>query len=337
MTGSIKHQLTFGLDFGKRTSDIDEIDREISPLDLFNPIYGSTPGDIVFEFDSSTTVNEFGLVLQDQISFSDNLILLIGMRFNTFEQTDEDLLALTETSQSGDAISPRVGILYKPIQPISLYFNYSQSFEPALGQAFDGSDFEPTSGTQLEIGAKADINERLFVSLALFEVTQSNILTSDPDNFGFSVQTGEQRSRGIELNLNGEILPGWNIFAGYTYLDAEITQDNNIPVGNRVLRTAPNTASLWTTYEIQQGDLQGLGFGLGLFYVDNVAGDSANSFEIPSYVTTDAVIFYRRDGFRAALNFKNLFDVVYYENAFSRLRVSPGAPFTVQGTISWQF
>lgn len=92
-----------------------------------------------------------------------------------------------------------------------------------------------------------------------------------------------------------------------------------------------------TTYEIQQGEWQGLGFGLGLFFVGDRAGDAANTFEVPSYLTTDAAIFYERDNFRAALNFKNLFNVDYFENAFNRLRVHPGAPFTVQGTISWQF
>lgn len=173
--------------------------------------------------------------------------------------------------------------------------------------------------------------------MALYDITQSNVLTADPENSGFSIQTGEQRSQGIELSLTGEILPGWNVFAGYAYNDARVTEDNSIPVGNRVVQTAPHAASLWTTYEIQRGDFQGLGFGLGLFYVGDRAGDDANTFEIPSYLTTDASIFYKRDRFRAAVNVRNLFDIDYFESGFNQTRVFPGSPLTVQGSVSWTF
>ncbi|WP_084226988.1 TonB-dependent siderophore receptor [Nostoc sp. KVJ20] len=336
-TGSIKHQLLFGFDLGRQSIDSSGIDREIAPLDLFNPIYGQLPGAITFESDTNTVTDELGFIVQDQVTIADNLKLLLSGRFDNFKQTDKDFLADTETSQSGSAFSPRVGILYQPIPPISLYANYSQSFQPAIGRAFDESEFKPTKGTQFEIGVKADLNDRLSTTLALYDITQSNIVTDDPDNLGFSVQTGEQRSQGIELSVAGEILSGWNIFASYAYNDARVTKDNIIPVGNRALQTTPHAASLWTTYEIQRGDLQGLGFGLGLFYVGDRAGDAGNTFEVPSYLTTDAAIFYKQDRLRAAINIKNLFNVDYFENAFNRLRVSPGAPFTVQGTISWTF
>jgi iron complex outermembrane receptor protein len=336
-TGSLQHQLLLGIDLGRLDNSLQFTGRVGAPIDLFNPIYGAPPGAINFRIDTNTVTDELGIVVQDQVTIADNLKLLLSGRFDAFQQTNKDFLATTETSQSGSAFNPRVGIVYQPISPISLYANYSQSFEPAIGQAFDGSDFKPTRGTQFEVGVKADLNTRLSTTLALYQITQSNVLTDDPDNIGFSVQTGEQRSRGVELSLAGQILPGWNIFASYAYNDARVTQDNFIPVGNRVQRTTPHAASLWTTYEIQQGDLKGLGAGLGLFYVGDRAGDTGNTFEIPSYFTTDAAIFYKRNQFRAALNIKNLFNADYFENAFNRTRVSYGAPFTVQGTISWQF
>jgi iron complex outermembrane receptor protein len=336
-TGSIDHQLLFGIDLGRLDNSLIFINRPGAPIDLFNPIYGQPPGAVDFELDSNTVIDRLGFLLQDQITISDNLKFLLSGRFGLFRQTSQDRLAGTETSQSGSAFSPRAGIVYEPIPAIALYASYGRSFEPAIGVSFSGEEFEPTRGTQFEIGAKADITNNLSATLALYDITQSNVLTSDPDNPGFSIQTGEQSSQGVELSLTGEILPGWNVFASYAYNDARVTQDNSIPVGNRVLQTAPHAASLWTTYEIQQGNLQGLGFGLGLFYVGDRAGDTANSFEVPSYLTTDAAIFYERDRFRAALNFNNIFDINYFENAFSQLRVSPGAPFTLQGTISWTF
>ncbi|WP_154655915.1 TonB-dependent siderophore receptor [Fortiea contorta] len=337
-TGSIKHQLLFGFDLGRYESAFISTTRAAAPIDLFNPVFGQPLGAITSRTNTSSTLDELGILVQDQITFTDNLKLLIGGRFDTFTQTDRNFITNSETSQSGEAFSPRVGIVYQPIPPVSLYANYTRSFQPAIGRAFDGSVFQPTRGTQYEIGVKTDINDRLSTTLALYDITQSNVLTSDPANLGFSVQTGEINSQGIELSLTGEILPGWNIFASYAYNDTRISNDNNPNlVGNRVQRTSPNNASLWTTYEFQQGNLQGLGLGLGLFYVGDRAGDNANSFTVPGYLTTDAAIFYKQNQFRAAINIKNLFNVDYFEGVFSRDRVFYGAPFTVQGTISWTF
>jgi iron complex outermembrane receptor protein len=162
-------------------------------------------------------------------------------------------------------------------------------------------------------------------------------LTADPVDPNFSIQTGEQRSQGVEFNVVGEILPGWKIAGGYAYTDAEITEDNTLDVGNRINNVPKHAASLWTSYEIQEGSLKGLGLGLGLFHVGDRAGDLANSFEVPSYTRTDLSLFYNRENFRAAINIENLFDIDYFEAAESDLRVYYGAPFTIKGSLSFSF
>ncbi|RUR75791.1 hypothetical protein PCC6912_46880 [Chlorogloeopsis fritschii PCC 6912] len=230
-----------------------------------------------------------------------------------------------------------MGIVYQPIQPISLYASYSRSFAPSIGRLIDGEQFQPERGTQYEVGVKADINNRLSATLAFYDLTRSNVTTDDLSNPGFSIQTGEQNSRGIELNFGGEILPGWNVIAGYAYTDARITEDNTFEPGNRLYNVPKHSFNLWTSYELQEGDLRGLGFGLGFFYVGDRQGDLENSFTLPSYFRTDAAIFYNRGQFRASLNFRNLFDVDYFESAYDRLNVFPAEPFTVQGTLSWRF
>jgi iron complex outermembrane receptor protein len=189
------------------------------------------------------------------------------------------------------------------------------------------------------VGIKTDFLEgRLSSTLAFYELTRSNVLTPDVNNPFASVQTGEQRSRGIELDVAGEILPGWNVIASYAYTDAEITKDNEVALGNRLINVPENSASLWTTYELQSGALKGLGFGVGLRYVGERQGDLENSFELPSYLRTDAAIYYRRNNLRAALNVNNLFDIEYFEAAqYGRAGIFPGAPLTVVGTISWDF
>ncbi|URD50062.1 TonB-dependent siderophore receptor [Chroococcidiopsis sp. CCNUC1] len=337
-TGSIQHQLLFGFDLYRVNEYRQQyVTGTAAPLDLFNPVYGQPIGPITDRGDTSRLTDSLGIYIQDQITLADNLKLLLGGRFDTFKQTTEDFIEDTEQEQTGDAFSPRIGIVYQPIEPISLYASYIRSFTPAIGRSFDNNQFQPERGTQYEVGIKADLNEQLSATLALYDLTRSNVLTDDPLNEGFSIQTGKQNSQGIELNVSGEILPGWNVFGGYAYTDARIREDETFDVGNRLNNTPENAFNLWTTYEIQQGSLQGLGFGLGLYFVGERQGDLANTFQAPSYFRTDASIFYKRDRFRAALNFRNLFDADYFEAALNRFRVFYGEPFTVQGTVSWEF
>ncbi|NMF66589.1 hypothetical protein DP113_20020 [Brasilonema octagenarum UFV-E1] len=256
----------------------------------------------------------------------------------TINQTSRDLQNNTEENFSSDAFSPRVGIVYQPIPAISLYANYSRAFIPNTGTAFGGGSFEPQRGTSYEVGIKGDISNRLSATLAYYDLTRSNVLTTHPVNPDFSIQTGEQRSKGVELSIAGEILPGWNIIAGYAYTDATITKDNDFPVGNLLSNIPKHSFNIWTSYEIQSGGLKGFGVGGGLFFVGDRQGDLNNTFELPSYLRTDAAIFYKRDRFRAAINFKNLFDVDYFESSRnSSIGLFYGDPFTVQGTIRWEF
>jgi iron complex outermembrane receptor protein len=339
-TGSIQHQLTAGFNLNSVRFNYRSglLSGNLPPIDLFNPVYGSTLADltdVVFSEPSGVLTQGLALYLQDQITLADNLKVLLGGRFDTYRQNATP--SSPTSSASEQAFSPQVGIVYQPIEPISLYASYSRSFTP-VGSTFSvNNQLKPERGTQYEIGVKADITDRLSATLALFDITRTNVTTEDPNNPLRSIQTGEQNSRGVELDLSGEILPGWNIFAGFSLIDAKITADNTFPVGNQLSNTPRTSLNLWTTYEIQAGDLQGLGFGFGIFYAGERQGDLENSFQLPSYIRTDAAIFYKRNQFRVALNIRNLFDTEYFVSASDRSRVYLGDPFTVQGTISWEF
>jgi iron complex outermembrane receptor protein len=284
--------------------------------------------------------------VQDQIALTDNLKVLLGGRFdvvninNTFRQAESGVVTFeSEDEQHDEAFTPRVGIVFQPIEGLSFYGSYSESFTPNSATAADGTLLEAERGEQYEVGVKGDfLDGRLSATLAAFDITKSNVATTDPDNPDFSIPIGEQRSRGIELNVAGEIRQGWNIIASYAYIDAEISEDNDGQEGNRLFNVPENTFSLWTTYEIQSGNWQGLGFGLGLFFVSERPGDLANSFEVPSYLRTDVGVFYRRNNWRAALNIKNLFDIDYVESTGNdRSRITPGQPLTVIGSVSVEF
>lgn len=271
--------------------------------------------------------------MQNQITLAENLKLLVGGRFDNIDQSS------ASDERQDQAFSPRVGIVYQPIEPISLYTSFSRLFQPNFGNRADGSLLEPVRGTQYEVGVRGEfLNGSLITNLAAYEITRSNLAVTDPDNPNFSIPSGEQRSRGVELDVTGQILPGWNLIASYAYTDARVTKDDNLQPGNLLDGVPFNSASLWSTYEIQTGDFQGLGFGLGLFYVGERQGDLNNSFQLPSYVRTDASIFYRRNNWRAGININNLFNVDYIEDSGQcRNRINPGEPFTVRGTVSVEF
>lgn len=350
-TGSIDHTLLFGVDLNRTENrDFTRIDTS-NPLllNIFDPDYEAfddvNPNDLPVALNTESQTDRLGVYLQDQIEFLDNLILLLGIRYDTVEQTtmngptDVDS-ARSETTQTDDAWSPRVGIVYQPLPELALYASYSQSFTPNTATTSTGDPLEPERGEGFEVGVKTELfDSSLLATLAYFDITRQNVATPDPTDPFSSVATGEQRSHGVELDVIGEILPGWNVVASYAFIDAEVTEDNSVPEGNRLYNAPEHSASLWTTYEIQQGNLQGLGFGIGFKFVAEREGDLANSFQVNDYFLTNAAIYYRRDNWRFALNVKNLFDIDYITaTQNSRTNgIEPGAPLTVIGSISVEF
>lgn len=341
-TGSIQHQALVGIDLSRVLADETGFRvRPSEPINIFDPVYFGQIPDAPLSFVSAIRTNSLGLYVQDLVSFTDQLKLLVGGRFDLIDQTSRDPLSDSETSLSDTAFSPNVGIVYQPTEEVSLYGSFSRSFQPNIfAIRADGSFLEPERGTQYEIGVRGIfLDERLISNLSLYRLTKTNIGVTDPNDPDFSIPVGEQRSQGIELDVTGEILPGWNVIATYAYTDAVITKgDDFAPEGNRFTNVPKNSASLWTTYEVQSGDLQGLGAGIGLFFVGERQGNIENSFTLPSYLRTDAALYYRRENWRAALNFKNLFDIRYFESStFGQARITPGAPFTIIGSVSVEF
>jgi iron complex outermembrane receptor protein len=347
-TGKIDHEVLFGLDLNLTEDNLNELIRldQETPLelDLFNPVYGTSPrpdfDTLALISDRETETRRLGIFAQDRVSFTENFFLLGGLRYDTVKQIITDNLEQTEVSNTNDSLIPRVGVVYKPLKPVSLYASYSQSFAPSEETTADGEALEPEKGAGWELGVKSELLKgKLFTTLAYFNITKQNVATEDPnDPFSF-VTTGEQQSQGIEMDVTGEILPGWKAIASYAYIDAEVTEDNVIEVGNRLNNAPENSASLWTTYEIPRGDLQGLGLGVGFNFVGERQGDLDNSFKLDSYFLTNAALFYERNNWRVGLNFKNLFDVDYIAGAATtRERGNDrGEPFTVLGSLAIEF
>ncbi|MEM0981576.1 MAG: TonB-dependent receptor [Cyanobacteria bacterium P01_H01_bin.58] len=350
-TGPIDHTLLFGVDLFRREAEslLQADFNLLPPLDIFDPVYRQTPRpdfeSLAVTLDQFTQTDLLGVYLQDQIAFADNLKLLAGLRYETFEQevvnNPTDFVPTgSESRQTGDAFSPRIGLVYQPIEEVSLFASYSRSFSPNTGTTFDGDLLEPEEGEQFEVGVKAELWEgRLSASLAYFDITLENVQTRDPDNSMFFIATGQERSQGVELDVIGEILPGWNLVANYAYIDARITEDDQgLLEGNRRFSVPNHNFNLWTSYDIQNGPLEGLGFGLGFNFVGERFGDNANSYELDNYFLTNAAISYQHDNWRAGLNIRNLFDVDYIESTNgNRFAAFPGEGFTLIGSFAIEF
>ena len=346
-TGSLEHNVLLGFDLSRVTGGGTQsrLPGSLTPsINIFDPVYNqiTPPG-----FDELTNVvrdnfsrtDSIGIFAQDQIDLTDNLHLLLAGRLDFVEQRNVNNRNDTTDSQSPTAFSPAIGLLYRPIEPLALYASYSRSFQPNFGTDANGEFLDPERGTQYEVGLRAELLDgNLIANLAAYQINLSGLATFDATTDSL-VPTAEQRSRGVELDVSGEILPGWNIIASYGYINAEYIEEFfGLDPGSRVDNVPEHTASLWSTYEIQEGDLEGLGFGAGVFYVGERAGDFSDTFDLPSYWRTDAAVFYNRDNWRAAINVQNLFDVRYFTaNNFGRVAIEPGAPLTIVGTISAEF
>jgi iron complex outermembrane recepter protein len=348
-TGPLGHKFLLGTDqrfldtFDRSATDV------IEPIDVFNPVYGGLIDPIGPEtprriFTQSGTF--IGIYAQDLVTIIDQVKLLVGGRYDiatSRTQTEfSDSPDSTRGKSDDNVFTPRVGLVYQPVPPVALYASYSTSFRPLVGTTFGGQAFDPEEGVQYEGGVKLDLfGGRLTSTLAVYHLTRENVLTPDPDHPTFSIQVGEQRSRGVELDVAATVLPGLRLIGSYAYTDAKITRSNDGSQGNRPANVPTNTGSVWGVYEVGDGRLKGLGFGLGLIAVGSRPADNFDTVSLPSYVRTDAALYYRRwKHLDLALNFKNLFDVEYFETstfADPDAGISPGAPFSVFGSVTARY
>ncbi|HLV02922.1 MAG TPA: TonB-dependent receptor [Acidobacteriota bacterium] len=344
-TGTMTHQVLFGFEAAWRNTDVLFGSSPAESVDIFNPSYGTggPSEDPSFVFVSEGGRDLLGFYLQDQISLTENVIFVASARFDDVSQDITSGLIGNTSSQpvkDDTAFSPRVGLVYKPVSDLSLYGNFSRSFQPQNGTpiAVDGTVLEPEEGELKEVGAKYRLPGGQFIAtVALYKLERQNVATPDLINPGFQVAVGEQLSRGVELDFSGELIPGWQLIGAYAFTDAEIVQDPRFTTGNRPHGIPSQSFSLWSTYRMQAAAFRGLGFGGGVFYVGRRPGDNANQFFVPSFSRTDATMFYEWENYLLQLNLRNLFNQDILLNPTRSNFFLPGEPFNVRISFSYRF
>nr|WP_053082024.1 TonB-dependent siderophore receptor [Methylobacterium aquaticum] len=311
----------------------------LASVSFLDPLPGlALPGALSLQSDLKQKTELTGLYAQDQIDLGYGLQVLLGVRYDTgtqfyFSRTSASRTIPPEQELSG--VSPRVGLIYRLAEPLALYASYTTSFKPQTANVLGVASPPPETGEQVEVGTRFDLSPDVSLTASVFDITRNNVAANDPVNTNYSIITGQQRSKGVEADLAGTLLPGWKVIGGVGYTDARVTRDTTIPVGNRLDGAPLFSGSVWTTYQFQEGAWRGLGIGAGVTHVGSRFGDISNSYKVGAYTRVDAAVFYDlNEHARFSLNLRNLTDARYIEQPFNATNNIPGAPFSVLATLT---
>jgi len=303
-------------------------------INIWNPEYGK-PRPAHNRISHSPSVEEsWAFNLQDQIHFNDNWIATLGARYERVTVASVGVWSGVASRYLRDAIVLRAGLLYKLTPKLNLFGNASRSFKPNGVAPSSGTIYAAETGVGYELGAKFDLfDSRMSATLAAFHISKQNVLTADPDPTVMdSIAVGEQRSRGIDLHISGNVTDALRVIAAYAYIDTEVTKDNNTPntTGNRLADVPRNSASLLAIYRL--GDAVELGGNVT--YVGARRGNTSSTFESPRYRT--AGLFGRwqaTEKTHLTLNLNNLFDTRYYPRGGTSISM-PGEPRNLKLTVA---
>ncbi|WP_420991990.1 TonB-dependent siderophore receptor [Cupriavidus sp. 30B13] len=353
-TGALRHTVLMGVDYQREDARYDESQLVmVPPIDVFNPVYGASVSRPPLATRVTQSRQQVGGYLQDSIAWN-RFTFLLGGRYDWAGSDTDTLTASTgrtvSLNQSDTAFTGRAGMVYQFDNGIAPYVSYSTSFQPQAGTGRTGAPFDPTRGRQTEVGVKFQPNgTNAFITLSAFELRQSNVLTPDPLNISYSVQSGEARVRGIELEGKASPMRGLDVTASYAYTDSKVTKANPnaagvTTVGNMLAFVPEHQASLWVHYTFFGGTFQGLGLGSGVRYIGRSYGDAANLYGIPAVTLFDASLSYDLgkafaglNGVSLSVNATNLFNKRYVSTCISATGCYYGASRTVLGTVSYKF
>ena len=340
-SGDIAHTVLVGIDYLSQHHDSDRANTAWAPIDAYRPVYGSAP------LGSTQTdmwrLRQYGtgVYLQDQVKFGQQWVLLLGGRHDRTRQDQADLLVGPQkVTQKDNANTGRAGLVYLAANGLAPYISFSQSFAPESGFSRSGEQFKPTRGEQYEAGVRYQpANSSLLLSGALYQLTQTNVQTPDPaDPDNYSVQTGEVRSRGLELEAKGSPLRNLELVAAYAYTDAKTTRSNNPDeIGVRQISVPRTTASLWAHYRLAGLGMAPLQIGAGVRHVGDRPGNIYGVPAEPAYTLLDAVLSYDHGHWRYALNANNLADKRYVPSPCYGRGCTYGAPRSIALNASYRW
>ncbi|MDC8831958.1 TonB-dependent siderophore receptor [Alteromonas gilva] len=314
-------------------------------VDLLNPQYGAEAPAMGIVINTKEEQQAYGVYAQDQIDLATSLKMLIGLRFDDFEQHVTNLSNGVVTSQAQTAISPRLGAVYLPGNNWSLYLSYSEGFSPNSGVDNNGNAFEPEESKSYEGGVKFNTdNDSVTGTLAVFRAEKSNILAADPVNGG-TIAMGEVESSGVELDITATVYDDTVVIMSYAYVDASnsntVTNPDwgvEITAGTPLVNIPEHTFTLNARHDFSLGGYPTT-VSAGLTFVDERVGDAvAPDYKLPGYTIVNVSgVVELTPQLTARLVIDNLFDKEYYDNSYSALWTQPGKPLNARASLRYLF
>jgi catecholate siderophore receptor len=340
-TGPLMHKILVGTEYGDQKSVNRRFNGALSnaTFNLANPIFPTVSFNALTR-DTVSDVKFLSVYVQDQISFGDHIDVVAGLRYDSFDIEGTDLFPVVDRpfARKDEKVSPRLGLIFKPQENISLYGSYSQSFLPRSGDQFlsltvSQENLAPEKFTTYEVGAKWDVQPNLNLTLAVFQLDRSNATTPDPRNPVASINIGTTRTQGIELAVTGNITSSWQVHGGYSYQDATLAGNDSVRLG----QVPRHQASLWNRYDFNDR----FAAGLGIIHQSSqfaAIRTAPNTTKLPALARVDAAFYYDlSDALQLQLNVENLFNTDYYSDAHNNNNISTGAPINGRFTIRAKF
>lgn len=342
-TWGLRHDVVAGVEFGRESSEITRFGQTGRPQAnlLFPDFYQMGRIAQTFTSDIKTTANTFAIYGVDRIRIGEMFEVMLGGRWDSFqaEQTNRGTNQVFE--RTDQQATWRAAFIFKPTPEVRTYITAGTSFNPSaesLTLAANNAELAPETATTYEIGGSWNVLEGLRLNGSVFRIEKRNARTSDPANDTLQVLDGIVRVDGFEISAVGQVTPEWNIMVGYTRLNSEIVESNRpAEVGKEFANVAPNTASLWTTYNLPHG----IQLGGGISYVDRRYGNTTNTVQVPAYTRFDAAVSWQPEegslrGMRFQLNALNVGDTRTYDTVYTG-HVVPGVGRTFIASVSARF
>ncbi|MCD6075507.1 MAG: TonB-dependent siderophore receptor [Rhodospirillales bacterium] len=318
--GGLKQTIVVGADYRKFFEN-DKVGRGANaPFNIFAPNYAITEPDIPLTLsDDEIATEQYGTYGQARIKPLSWATIVIGGRMSWYDtQTTNMFTDTVSASASAEReLTPYYGLIFDITEDLSVYGSYADIFQPQARRAFGGGLIPPRVGNQYEVGIKGEfLNDKVNAHIAAFRIRDQNRSISDPANSGFFLAAGEVESKGIESEIGGELMPGWNLIAGYAYNYAEFLEDPTSK-GLTFDPTIPkHSAAIWSKYTIQSGDLKGMSFGAGGRAVSDfyARGTGNNRIGQSGYAVADAQIGYQiSERIGTTFTVTNIFDEEYFQ------------------------
>ncbi|WP_417670515.1 TonB-dependent siderophore receptor [Roseibium sp.] len=322
-TGPVEHTILGGIDYKYFNIDQVQAASSATSISVTNPVYGAAQSATNSYINQDLSQNQLGFYVQDQLKFADGWIATLNGRYDTVWTGTHDRPTFWSPTQDNQqdnvdsAFSGRAGLAYQFDNGVTPYASVATFFNPQIGTTQYGEMFEPETGTQYEVGIKyAPTFMDAFFTVALFDLTRQNVLVTDPTNSFAQIQTGEIRSRGIELEAKGNITNNLSATAAFTAYDVEVIKDTVAAnVGKTPYIVPEIQGSLWLDYAFDEtlfnGALNGVSVGGGVRYIGESWADMANTYKVPDVTLLDARVGYAKDNWGIDLNVSNLLDETY--------------------------